>query len=126
MAETSAKYLKWNEVESESLNPHIDRQMIVGSNIMVARLVLKKGATVPRHRHHNEQVSCIMQGALHFHIDDQEITVHGGEVLCIPPDMPHAALALEDTVAMDIFNPPRQDWIDKDDAYLRQPAAVTG
>jgi quercetin dioxygenase-like cupin family protein len=98
--------------------------MVVGTNLMVARVLLKKGAIVPMHSHHNEQVTYILEGALRFSIDNQEITVSAGEVLCIPSDMPHAAVALEDTVDLDIFNPPRQDWIDKDDAYLRQSTGV--
>ena len=122
--ETTAKCSKWNDIEVESLSPLIGRQMIVGTNLMVARVLLKKGARVPLHSHHNEQVTYILEGALHFSLDNREITVPAGEVLCIPPHMPHEAVALEDTVDLDIFNPPRQDWIDKDDAYLRQEAPV--
>jgi quercetin dioxygenase-like cupin family protein len=120
MAKISAKYTKWDDIELESLNEVIGRQMIVGTNVMLARVLLKKGAKVPLHSHHNEQVTYVLEGALHFFIDDREIIVSAGEVLCIPPHMPHEAIALEDTVDLDIFNPPRQDWIDKDDAYLRQ------
>jgi quercetin dioxygenase-like cupin family protein len=120
--ETVAKYSKWKDIEIESLNSLIGRQMAVGTNVMVARVLLKKGARVPLHSHHNEQVTYILEGALHFYIDNRELTVSAGEVLCIPPNMPHEAIALEDTVDLDIFNPPRQDWIDKDDAYLRQEA----
>ena len=116
----SPNYIKWNDVEVDHLNSLVGRQLIVGTNVMVARLLLKTGAKVPLHSHHNEQVSYILDGALRFVIDDREITVSAGEVLCIPPHMPHEAIALEDTVAVDIFNPPRQDWIDKEDAYLRQ------
>ncbi len=125
MAQTvaQAKHTKWNDIEVEPLNALIGRQMIVGTNVMVARVLLKKGAKVPLHSHHNEQVTYILEGALHFFIDGREITVYAGEVLCIPPHMPHEAIALEDTVDLDIFNPPRQDWIDKDDAYLRQGAS---
>jgi quercetin dioxygenase-like cupin family protein len=115
-----AKYTKWDDIEVESLNALIGRQMIVGTNMMVARVLMKKGAIVPLHSHHNEQVSYILEGALRFFIDGREITVSAGEVLCIPPHMPHEAIALEDTVDLDIFNPPRQDWLDKDDAYLRE------
>jgi quercetin dioxygenase-like cupin family protein len=122
MAETVAiaKHSKWNDIEIENLNSLMGRQMIVGTNVMVARVLLKKGARVPMHSHHNEQVTYILEGALQFFIDNREITVFAGEVLCIPPNMPHEAVALEDTVDLDIFNPPRQDWIDKDDSYLRQ------
>jgi quercetin dioxygenase-like cupin family protein len=117
-----AKHIKWNDIEEEPLSPQIGRQMIVGTNVMVARVLLKKGARVPLHSHHNEQITYVLEGALHFYIDNRELTVAAGEVLCIPPHMPHEAVALEDTVDLDIFNPPRQDWIDKDDAYLRQEA----
>src|ERR1700734_3468866 len=124
MAETvaQAKHTKWNDIEVEPLNALIGRQMIVGTNLMVARVVLKKGAKGPLHSHHNEQVTYILEGALHFFINGREFTVSAGEVLCIPPHMPHEAVALEDTVDLDIFNPPRQDWIDGSDAYLRQAA----
>jgi quercetin dioxygenase-like cupin family protein len=117
------KHFKWNEIAIESLNPTIGRQMIVGTDVMVARILLKKGARVPLHSHHNEQVSYVLEGALNFLINGREFTVSAGEVLCIPPHMPHEAVALEDTVSVDIFNPPRQDWIDGTDSYLRQTAA---
>ncbi len=113
------KYLKWKDVELEHLNPQIDRQMVVGDQIMVARVLLVKGAHVPLHHHHNEQVTYILDGALKFAIDGKEIVVRMGEVLCIPSNMPHEAWALEDTVDLDVFTPPRADWLAKDDAYLR-------
>jgi len=81
---------------------------------------LKKGCVVPLHSHHNEQVTYILEGALKFVLKDREITVRAGEVLCIPPNVPHEAIAMEDTVDLDIFTPPREDWIAKTDAYLRQ------
>jgi quercetin dioxygenase-like cupin family protein len=104
------------------MSAHIDRQFIVGSNVMLARILLKKGAHVPLHSHPNEQIAYILEGCLKFVIDGREVIVRAGEVLCIPPHVPHEAFALEDTVDLDIFNPPRQDWIDKDDAYLRTSA----
>jgi len=87
--------------------------------VMLARVLLKKGCVVPEHSHHNEQVSYILEGALRFGIDGNDIVVNAGEVLAIPPDMPHSAEALVDTVSLDIFHPPRADWINKTDAYLR-------
>lgn len=118
--EMNATYSKWNEIEVESLTPLLDRQLIVGANLMIARLLLRKGAKVPLHSHHNEQITHVLEGVLRFQIDGREIDVRAGEVLCIPPHMPHEALALEDTIDIDIFTPPRQDWLDKSDAYLRQ------
>jgi quercetin dioxygenase-like cupin family protein len=67
----------------------------------------------------NEQISQVIEGSLNFFIDGKVLLVRAGEVLCIPPHLPHEVIALEDSVALDIFNPPRQDWIDGDDAYLR-------
>jgi len=113
------KHMKWNEVELEALNPLIDRQMVTGENLMLARVMLKKGAVVPEHSHLNEQLTYILDGALKFWIDGRELVVRSGEVLCIPPHMPHKAEALEDTVDLDVFYPPRQDWLTKQDAYLR-------
>jgi len=116
---TEPKYIPWNQVEREKLNDLIDREMVVGDKIMLARVFLKKGAHVPEHHHHNEQVTYILEGALKFAIDGKEIVVRAGEVLCIPSNMPHEAWALEDTLDLDVFTPPREDWLNKADDYLR-------
>ena len=116
------KHINWNDVELENMNSLLQRQLIVGKDIMIARVLLKKGSVVPRHSHHNEQVSYILEGALKFVIDGKEIVVKAGEVLCIPSNMPHEAHALEDTVDIDVFNPPREDWLAKNDDYLRSVA----
>jgi quercetin dioxygenase-like cupin family protein len=114
------KHIRWCDVELERLNPLLDRQFVVGENVMLARILMKKGCVVPMHRHVNEQVSYILEGALKFVVGGQELVVREGDVLCIPPDMPHEATAVEDTVGLDVFNPPRQDWINKTDQYLRK------
>ena len=113
------KHIRWSDVELEKLNPLLDRQLITGDELMLARVVLKKGCVVPEHSHVNEQLTYIVEGALKFWIDGKEIIVRAGEVLCIPSNMPHKAEAVEDTVDMDVFYPPRQDWLNKTDAYLR-------
>jgi len=113
------KYVPWSTVELEDLNPLLQRQFVVGNDIMVARVLMKKGCVIPLHSHHNEQFTYILEGALKFWIDDKEIVVNAGEVLTIPPHMPHKAEALVDTVDLDVFNPPRADWINKTDEYLR-------
>jgi len=113
------RHVPWNSVEVESLNPLLGRHFVVGQNIMLARVLLKKGCIVPEHSHPNEQLTFIAEGALKFWIDGKEIVVNAGEVLTIPPDMPHKAEALEDTVDFDVFNPPRADWMSGTDAYLR-------
>ena len=117
---SECKYIPWNKVERETLNDMIDREMVVGDKLMLARVFLKKGAHVPQHHHHNEQVTYILEGALKFAIDGREIVVRAGEVLCIPSNMPHEAWALEDTLDLDVFNPPREDWLNKSDDYLRR------
>ena len=116
---TKPKYIPWSQVEREKLNDLIDREMVVGDKLMLARVFLKKGAHVPEHHHHNEQVTYILEGALKFAIDGKEIVVRAGEVLCIPSNMPHEAWALEDTLDLDVFTPPREDWLNKADDYLR-------
>lgn len=118
-SKTRAQYIPWHTIPLEELNPLLQRQFVVGQEIMLARVLLKKGCVVPEHSHHNEQVTYILDGALKFWIDGREVTVHAGEVLCIPAHMPHKAEALEDTVDLDVFNPPRADWINKTDQYLR-------
>jgi unsaturated pyranuronate lyase len=113
------RYVPWSTIPIEDLNPLLQRQFVVGEDVMVARVLLKKGCIVPLHSHYNEQVTYILEGALKFWIDGKEIVVRAGEVLTIPRNMPHKAEALEDTVDLDIFNPPRADWINKTDQYLR-------
>lgn len=118
-AKAELKHIPWDSIQLEDLNPLLQRQFIVGQNVMVARVLLKKGCVVPEHSHHNEQITYILEGALKFWIDGKEIVVHAGQVLAIPPHMPHKAEAVADTVDLDIFNPPRADWINKTDKYLR-------
>ena len=113
------QYIPWSTVELEDLNPLLQRQFVVGHDVMLARVLMKKGCVVPEHSHHNEQITYILEGALKFWIDGKVIVVRAGEVLTIPPHMPHKAEALEETVDLDVFNPPREDWINKTDKYLR-------
>jgi quercetin dioxygenase-like cupin family protein len=119
----SAKHYRWDDVEREQLNPKIGRRLITGERMMIAHVYLDQGAVVPKHSHANEQITYILEGALRFFLGDdgaEVVDVRAGEVLTIPPDLPHEALALEDTLDVDVFNPPRQDWLDGSDAYLRE------
>jgi quercetin dioxygenase-like cupin family protein len=113
------RHIPWSSVAIEPLNPLLGLHFVVGQNIMLARVLLKKGCIVPEHSHPNEQITYIAEGALKFWIDGKELVVHAGEVLTIPPNMPHKAEALEDTVDFDVFNPPRADWMNKTNSYLR-------
>ena len=112
----------WDAMPMEELSPEIGRKMVSGDKVMLAQVYLKKGAIVPKHQHHNEQITYIMSGKLRFWIgeDQKEVVDVGvGEVLHIPSNVWHKAEALEDTLDVDVFSPPRQDWLDKTDSYLR-------
>ena len=113
------QHTSWEKIEIEKLSNTITRQMLSGEHATVARIFLARSAYVPRHAHVSEQFSLILSGALKFIFDDCDVVVRAGEILFIPSNKPHAALALEDTVDLDIFSPRREDWIRKDDAYLR-------
>lgn len=115
------KQFRWDDIPVEHLSDSISRKMISGERVMVAQIFLKEGAVVPKHQHDNEQVTLIISGALKFWMGDEEeeIIVRAGEILHIPSNVPHKALALEDTLDMDVFSPPRQDWLTGTDAYLR-------
>jgi quercetin dioxygenase-like cupin family protein len=113
------QHFVWNSIPIDEMSPVLGRQLVVGQNIMLARVLLKKGCIVPEHSHPNEQLTYIVEGALKFWIDGKVIVVNAGECLTIPPNMPHKAEALEDTVDFDVFNPPRADWMNKTDTYLK-------
>ena len=119
----SVKWYRWDDMPKENVTEMLDRRLITGDRMMLAHVYLKKGAIVPRHSHDNEQLTYILEGALRFWIGEDEsetIDVRAGEVLHIPSNVPHKAEALEDTLDVDIFSPPRQDWLEKTDDYLRQ------
>lgn len=117
-------HLAWNAIPPEQLNPLLSRQFVTGAQAMLSRIQLTKGCIVPRHVHPNEQIVFILSGALRFSVGEeasaQDYIVRGGEVLVIPSNIPHLAEALEDTDNLDIFAPPRQDWLTGNDAYLRK------
>ncbi len=118
-----ATHYRWDDLPREELSPTIGRRLVTGERLMVAHVYLAQGGIVPQHSHENEQITYILEGALHFWIgedESQEVVVRAGEVLTIPSNVWHKAEALEDTLDIDVFNPPRQDWLDKTDAYLRR------
>lgn len=121
--QTSVRFFRWNDMPVEQVNDALGRRLITGERMMLAHVYLKKGCVVPRHSHENEQLTYVLEGALRFWIGEdekQELVVRGGEVLHIPSNVPHKAEALEDTLDVDVFSPPRWDWINKTDDYLRQ------
>jgi quercetin dioxygenase-like cupin family protein len=119
----SVTFYRWNDMPKEKVSDLLDRRLITGARMMLAHVYLKKGCLVPQHKHENEQLTYILEGALRFWIGDnreQELVVSAGEVLHIPSNVPHEALALEDTLDIDVFSPPRADWLNKTDDYLRR------
>lgn len=112
----------WDSIPRETLGPRIGRKLFTGRGIMIAQVFLDKGAVVPKHQHENEQMTYILEGKLRFWIGEDEsevVDVGSGEMLSIPPNVWHKAEALDDTLDVDVFTPPRQDWLDGTDDYLR-------
>src|SRR5580692_8976918 len=114
------KFTSWNDVPTETMSDLISRKMVVGEKAMIAQIFLKAGAVVPLHQHDAEQITYILEGALKFELEGTEVVVRKGEVLHIPSNVPHRAVALEDTLDLDIFAPIREDWLTKNDSYLRR------
>jgi quercetin dioxygenase-like cupin family protein len=117
---SSVQHIRLEDLSTEHLNPLLDRQFVSGEKGMLARLVLRAGCVVPLHSHENEQITYVLEGALKFSLPGGEVIVRAGEILVIPADVPHSAEALEDTIDLDVFCPPRADWISGADAYLRK------
>lgn len=117
---SNVQHVRLADMPTEQLNPLLNRQFVAGEKSMLARLRLLKGCIVPLHSHENEQITYILEGALKFSLEGKDIVVRAGEILVIPSNVPHSAEALEDTVDLDVFCPPRADWITGTDAYLRK------
>ena len=123
MPSSSVTHYRWSQMPIERVNATLDRRLITGEHMMLAHVYLKKGCIVPRHRHENEQLTYILEGALRFWIgedESEELVVRAGEVLHLPSNVWHKAEALHDTLDVDVFSPPREDWLNKTDDYLRK------
>ncbi len=121
MAAATETFYRWNDMPRERVNDLLERRLITGERTMLAHIYLKRGAIVPRHSHDNEQITYVLEGLLRLWVGEPE-TVYDlgpGDVLLLPSNVPHRAEAMEDTLDVDVFTPPRQDWLDKTDAYLR-------
>ena len=121
-SEQSVRHFRWDDMPIEQVKEGLGRRLVTGERMMLAHIYLDKGSVVPLHSHDNEQLTYVLEGALHFWIgedESKEVVVRAGEVLHIPSWVPHKAVALEDTLDVDVFCPPRQDWLDGTDAYLR-------
>jgi len=118
---SDVRFFRWDDVPREKVTELLDRKLITGNAVMLAHVFLHKGCIVPKHQHVNEQFTYILQGALRFWIGEdgaEEVVVRAGEVLHLPSYVWHRAEALEDTLDMDIFSPPREDWLTHTDTYF--------
>jgi quercetin dioxygenase-like cupin family protein len=123
VAPQGVTWYRWDDMPRERVSAALERRLVTGDRIMLAHVYLKKGCIVPRHQHHNEQITYILEGALRFWIGTDEgevIVVSAGEVLHLPSGVWHKAEALDDTLDVDVFSPPREDWLNKTDDYLRK------
>ena len=121
--ESKVRFFRWTDIPKERETDTISRRLVTGDRMMLAHVYLDKGAIVPKHSHENEQLTYILEGALRFWIGEdqkEEIVVNAGEVLHIPSNVPHKAEALEDTLDVDVFSPPRQDWLNHTDSYFHK------
>jgi len=111
---------RWTDVSSEPINDHVARRFITADSVTLGRFELKKGGIVPMHSHVNEQLSMVMSGALLFRINGRETVVKAGEIMQIASNVPHEVVVVEDAIAIDVFSPVRQDWLDKTDNYFNR------
>ena len=121
--QSTVRFFRWTDMPKETVTDQLSRRLITGERMMLAQVYLDKGCIVPKHSHENEQLTYILEGALRFWIGEdeaEEVVVRAGEVLHIPSNVPHKAQALEDTLDVDVFSPPRQDWLNHTDSYFHQ------
>ncbi len=124
---TTARHVRWEDLQKEQVTPQLARRLVTSERMMLAQVYLDRGCVVPKHSHENEQITWIVEGALRFHLGEdgsEEVVVRAGEVLVIPSHLPHSAEALEDTLDVDIFCPPRADWLNGTDTYFHRTAAA--
>ena len=112
--------VRWEDITKEIMSESISRRVITGERAMVAEINIAQGALVPTHHHESEQISYCLEGRLKLEIEGQKFVLNPGDILVIPSQVPHSALALEDFRGLDIFSPIREDWLRGDDDYLRK------
>jgi len=114
MTKQPAKVYRWSELAVDTPMPLLERRRVIGERMMISNVQLQKGCDVPTHAHENEQISCILSGKVLFGLgalgtpERREVTLAEGDVLHLPSNVPHSALALEDTQILDLFSPPSQ------------------
>jgi quercetin dioxygenase-like cupin family protein len=120
MASDTVTLHSWKSVPKKEINPGLVRQFVTASRVTIAKFDMKAGCVVPPHAHENEQVSYVISGALKFDVAGKPVVVRAGELLQIPPQVPHGVEVLKDAQVIDVFSPIRQDWIDGTDTYFKR------
>ena len=119
----TATFYRWSDVPNEQVKADLTRRLVTGERVMLAMVELESGCVVPQHAHVHEQVSYILDGCLRLTVGAEgtvSYDLRAGEVIHLPSNLPHAAVALEKTRVLDVFSPPREDWISRTDDYLRR------
>ena len=122
-ATPKAAFYRWNDVPREQVTPQLSRRLVTGERLMLAQVDLTRGCIVPKHAHVHEQVTHVVEGCLRLRVGDdgaESYDLRPGDAICLPSNVPHAAEALEDTRVLDVFSPPREDWLNRTDDYLRR------
>jgi quercetin dioxygenase-like cupin family protein len=117
---SKAACYNWADLPPTAMTPQIERRFISGENVMLVQFRLAKGARIAEHHHPHEQMSCVLSGQLEFDVQGEKHVVKGGEVIHFPANVPHAAYVLEDSVVLDAFSPPREDFLSGEQAdYMK-------
>jgi quercetin dioxygenase-like cupin family protein len=117
------KKINWDVVPAEEVTPQMNRKIIAGEKLMIAKMKFKDGFRVPLHSHENEQITEVISGTIRFWFGnnrEQVMDLHAGELVVIPPNLPHEALMIGEVEEIDHWAPPRQDWLDGTDDYLKE------
>ncbi len=115
--------INWDAVSREQVNPSMVRRIVSGEKMMVARMNFKDGFVVPLHHHVHEQITQVISGSMRFWFGtnkEQVMDLHAGDLVVIPSNLPHEALMIGDVEEIDSWSPPREDWLDGSDHYLRK------
>ena len=115
--------INWDAIPTEEVTPMMERKILAGEKMMIAKMKFKDGFRVPLHHHENEQITSVLSGTIRFWFGEnkeQEMDLHAGDMVVIPPNLPHEALMIGDVEEIDSWAPPRQDWLDGTDDYLRK------
>ncbi|MBX7222452.1 MAG: cupin domain-containing protein [Blastocatellia bacterium] len=111
-------HIHWQELPPVKFNERFTGKRIDGENVMIVFTEATPGFSVPTHCHESEQITMVQSGSWLFNVAGREFTAKAGDVVHIPAGWEHSAMALENSVAIEVFTPPRSEWEDEADQYL--------